>query len=199
MTWEEIERWAEWAKAENPGPELLAREIYSGSHPNPYYNFLRKLAIETKEPGVFLEIGCFYGCLAAHLERAATPLIHIGIDINLVPFSGQNSIMIRGDSVGVCDNHLPTIEVVKRIAEKCGGIQYVFQDSSHRYEESAKEWDLYAPLVKRGGLWICDDIIPAFQAPDEPKGQVEYFEELPGDKRLFNGLHIGNTIGIVRL
>ena len=199
MTWEEVEHWVEWAKSETPSPELLARQIHSNGHPDPYYNFLKKLAEEADEAGVFLEIGCYYGCVAAHLAASPTLLTHLGIDINPIPFAAYGSVMIRGNSVETTDNGVPTVDMVKRIARACGGIQYVFQDSSHHYADSVKEWELYSPLVKSGGLWICDDITPAFKTPDEPKGQVEYFEELPGDKKLFNNLHIGSTIGIIRL
>lgn len=52
-------------------------------------------------------------------------------------------------------------------------------------------------------IWICDDITPAFHDPliDPPgKGMVQYFEALPGDKRLYeNVLHFGNTQGIILL
>lgn len=199
MTWDKIEQWIEEAKTEDVRPELLARQIHSSGHPDPYYNFLKRLAIEADDPGVFLEIGVYYGCVAAHLATIGTLLTHVGLDINPIPFSDHRSIMIRGDSVGVCENGLPTHEVVKRIAEKCGGVQFVFQDSSHHYDESVKEWELYSPLVRKGGLWISDDITPAFKLPEEPKGMVEYWNELPGDKRLYSDLHIGSTIGVIRL
>lgn len=199
MTWKTIEHWIEWAKAEVPSPDLLARQINSSGHPDPYYNFLRKIAEEADEAGVFLELGCYYGCLAAHLSASATLLTHVGVDINPVPFSSYGSVMIQGDTVGTSNGGLPTVEMVKRIAAACGGIQYVFQDSSHHYDASVKEWELYSPLVKKGGLWIADDITPAFKRPDEPKGMVEYFEELPGDKRLFSDLHVGSVIGVIKI
>ena len=199
MIWAEVYGLITLAKQDEPSPELLARQINSSSHAEPYYMFMRRLAMEAQEPGIFLEIGCHFGCVAAHITSVGTVLTHVGIDIKTVPFSHHNSIMVYGDSIGVGDNGLQTVDTIKRIADKCGGISHVFQDSSHLYESSVKEWELYSPLVKPGGLWISDDISHAFKCPDEDKGMVDYWDELPGDKRLFNDLHVGNTMGIIRL
>lgn len=199
MTWEEIDRLIALSKGDEPSPDLLARQINSNSNPAPYYMFIRRLAMEAEDPGVFLEIGSYYGCVAAHITSVGTNLLHLGIDINPVPYSHPNSIMILGDSVDSDKSAPSTVDMVRRIAEKCGGIAHVFQDSSHHYLPSVREWELYSPLVKPGGLWICDDITPAFRLPTEKKGMVEYFEDLPGEKRLFDDLHPGNAMGIIRM
>lgn len=200
MNWDGVENLVKSSKSYKPHASLLARQIYSGGHFNPYYGFLQKLiALESCELGIFLEIGCEHGCTAAHYSITGTALTYVGIDINPVPFSSFDTVFIHGDSIGKCSNGLETVDVVKRMVESLGGIQYVFQDSSHHYAASKREWELYSPLVRPGGLWIADDITEAFKIPGEEKGMVEYWDELPGDKRLYDNLHIGSRIGIVRM
>ena len=90
---------------------------------------------------------------------------------------------------------------VKAVIDTLGPkpVGLVYQDSSHHYKASKIEWNLYCPLVS--GLWVCDDITPAFHDPriDPPGfGMVQYFDELRGDKKLYKEvLHHGNTQGLV--
>ncbi len=196
MTWEEVDRIIEQAKQAVISPVLQARSIASNSRVDPYYSFLRRLALETKPKGVFLEIGCYYGVTAAYFADAVGYMTHVymGIDINPVPFSDPYAIFIQDDATKpeVADR-------VRMAAEAHGGIFAVFQDSSHHYDDSVKEWELYSSLVRPGGIWIADDILPAFRRPNEVKGMVDYWNELPGEKRLFDDLHIGSRIGMVLL
>lgn len=72
--------------------------------------------------------------------------------------------------------------------EEHGKLGVVFQDSSHHYEASRKEWNLYSQLLDENAIWIADDITKDFwdKNIDPPgKGMVQYFEELPGEKRLY--------------
>jgi predicted O-methyltransferase YrrM len=196
MTWEEIDFIIAQSKQTIISPALQARSIASNSRVDPYYSFLQRLALYTKPKGVFLEIGCYYGVTAAYFADAKGWMEHLylGIDINPVPFSDPGAIFIQDDATKP-----EVMERVKAVAAAHGGIFAVFQDSSHYYRDSVMEWDLYSPLVRPGGLWIADDLTPAFRRPSEPKGMVDYWNELPGDKRIFDDLHIGSRIGMVRL
>lgn len=90
---------------------------------------------------------------------------------------------------------------VNALVQKRGKIGLIFQDSSHHYEASREEWRLYSPLLDSPALWLCDDITPAFYNPEvDPPGlgMVQYFEGLPGEKKLYPDiLHRGNTQGVV--
>ena len=196
MNFERIDELVSLAKSDIPPDHLLARQIQSSSIPNPYFNFMRRLAMEVREPGVFLEIGSYMGAVGAHVVDAKGWHSHVfvSVDINHVNFSDPSFIFLEGDST--TDRIYSS---VKSIAEKCGGIFAVFQDSSHHYYPSVKEWELYSPLVRPGGIWMADDITPAFKIPEEPKGMVEYFDELPGEKKIYDDLHIGSRIGMVLL
>lgn len=139
------------------------------------------------------------GLASVYMGRAAAEYGGhvIGVDLNRPGYYGNYEIIL-GDSTGI-----KTWGKVFDLVDRFGRIGVVYQDSSHHYEASRKEFELYRQLLDQNALWICDDITPAFHDPliDPPgKGMVQYFGELPGDKRLYpDVLHFGNTQGIVRL
>lgn len=169
---------------------------------HPYHRFLVGL-VEKYRPMVSLELGYWRG-VGTHLMRKAAREFGgaaVGIDLNhdphelLVPGHGA---YVRGDSVDP--------EVVEKVRVFCqgrgghGSLGLVFQDSSHHYEHSKKEFEIYSAMMN-GGIWVCDDITEAFKAPGEERGMVEYFDEIPAkEKRLYpNTLHHGSTIGVAIL
>lgn len=174
-----------------------------------YYRFLRRL-VETLRPEVVIELGVEFGIASAMMAS-----VHIGdyqpevfgIDVNWHNIPGEiiynmcpNYHYIIGDTT---DKENTFDVVVKMMNEhpKLNSVGLVFQDSSHHYQASKTEWELYSQLMDKGNsLWVCDDITPAFHDPkiDPPgKGMMQYFQELPGNKIAFSNLHKGNTIGVV--
>ncbi len=142
-----------------------------------------------------MEIGIQTGTASAYMCAAGSHVIGIDVltDIMAMPDSFH---FIHGDSTDTS-----TYDEVVRLVVKYGRIGLVYQDSSHHYLASKKEWELYSQLLSPNAIWICDDITPAFYAEgvDPPgKGMIQYFDELPGDKRLYQDvLHFGNRQGIV--
>lgn len=192
MNWDAIES-LKYEAIHNPPSDLLVARQLGSEGRNPYYKFLKLYSeIQRFSKGILLEIGCWRGCLAAHLSFS-DPLIHIGIDLNPVNFSHPNFFFIQGDST-----EEKIANQVKAVSDFYGGVFAVFQDSSHHYAESVREWELYSPLLRPGGIWVADDITPAFKRPDEPRGMVDYWNDLPGDKRLYSDLHVGSMVGILR-
>ena len=190
MNW--IETVVQWAQ--DPLEECL--EVINRNAPDgtqPYRRFLYHLA-KYLHAGVCLEIGVESGATSAHLASAVSGIAvgidwhKPGLDLAHLPFQ-----WIDGDSTKVAVQ-------VQEIVSRHGPISVVYQDSSHHYEASCIEWELYSPMMAPDGVWVCDDITPAFHDPliDPPgKGMVQYFEERPGDKFLFPGLHLGNVIGVI--
>lgn len=171
-----------WLEALNPDDE-------------PYWRFLYLLAREVR-PAVSVVIGTWKGEDVAHLALGYPEGQVLGIDPQWCPaWTGvvvhcPNAQFLVGEAHAV---NLP--DWVKNV-----GI--VFQDSTHHYLESVKEWERFIPLMVKGGYWVCDDITPSFWDPlvDPPGlGMVQYFESRPGEKKLFPGLHLGNVIGVVRI
>jgi len=147
-----------------------------------------------------MEIGVDAGFGSCYMAMAVEEYggIVIGIDHEKkisIPMP-DNFHFVEGSAV-----HTRTWVIVQSIVNTYGRIGLVYQDSSHHYQESHTEWGLYSQFLADGAIWICDDITPAFHDPllDPPgKGMVQYFEELPWEKRLFpDVLHRGNTQGIV--
>ena len=198
MNWEQFDKMVEQAKKAFVPDHLRARHIVSTSTVNPYYSLISW--IYNNMEGPVFEIGCDYGCAAAcALDRGKdgyrlNSAPYFGIDIKPVPYAHDNFHLIYGDS-----NNEAIAHQLAKVAEMYGGFSCVFQDSSHYYEESKKEWELYSPMVRKGGIWMADDILPSFKKPGDDKGMVEYWNELPGEKRLYDDLHIGSRIGVLLL
>lgn len=173
----------------------------------PYYRFLYHLVLRTL-PDVCLEIGVEWGLGSAHLCEASSPddfedSYVIGIDIN-------TSVLVDGLHAFYGNYHFIQLDSTSEKAEKWtallvrkyGGLGIVFQDSSHHYEASCQEWDIYSHFLDRNAIWICDDVTPDFYDPDIgpwplSKGMVQYFQERPGEKKLYDNLHHGSIVGVI--
>ena len=166
-----------------------------------YYRFLYHL-VDIFKPAIALEIGTWYGigsaCMCAAAKKYDGQVIGIDLNYNelaasVLPERFENYRFLRMDS-------REAGPLIRQLTQH-RSIDLVFQDSSHHYQASCDEWEIYSPLAH--GFWLCDDITPAFHDPkvDPPgKGMVEYFNELPGKKMLFSDvLHYGNTMGLVFL
>jgi len=134
---------------------------------------------------------------SAYMCAAGSQVVGIDILTNIMAMP-NNFHLIHGDSTNI-----DTYDEVVRLVVEYGRIGLVFQDSSHHYLDSKLEFHLYSQLLAPNAIWICDDITPAFYAEgvDPPgKGMIQYFDELPGEKRLYQDvLHRGNRQGIVLL
>jgi len=171
-----------------------------------YYSFLYGL-IQLYVPKLALELGVEQGVGSAHMASAARA--HgghvVGIDQHFhhipdceIDEMYGNYDFIHGDTTAAT-----TVQQVKDYVDIYGPIGVLFQDSSHHYLHSIKEWELYSPLMGENSIWVCDDISPPFHDPlvDPPgKGMVQYFEELPGEKMLIpDNVRPGNALGVILL
>jgi len=159
----------------------------------PYRRFLYWFVREQK-PEVALELGIDNGntsalMAAGHLGTLVIGVDHRGLSKTAPAFRYSNFQLLFCDSLGA----VPAVK--ERIGRRKLGL--VFQDSSHHAEPSRLEWQYYQPLLAQHFCWVCDDILPVFRMPDEPRSMVDYFDALPGRKRLFTGLHMGSMIGVV--
>lgn len=199
--WPDIERLIRVSQNKIRNMPLESVKIASPERRN-YYRFLYHLA-QWRKPYTMLEIGVESGMASAYMCKGMTGIGQvIGIDIANIPLEVMeiygNYHFTLGNSTD-----LQVFAKVSAMVQDYGPIGVVYQDSSHHYLASKKEWELYSSLLDENAIWICDDITPAFwnEAVDPPgKGMVQYFEELPGDKRLYpDVLHYGNAQGIVLL
>lgn len=172
---------------------------YFGKFRHWYYRFFYHLVAEMK-PAVALEIGVHHGHGVIHMAYGHHWTIAVGMDILIgaanVGYAPGNCILLGSHSLYGGEAE------IKEIVKKHGPIGVVFQDSSHHYHDSHKEFEIYSQYLEPGAVWCCDDIMDVFHDPqvDPPgKSMLTYFNELPGDKRLYDKLHHGSVIGITIL
>lgn len=176
-----------------PLPTNLERWVAN----EPYRRFLYYLILERK-PQAVVELGVYLGETSAVMAAACQ---QVGATCIGVDCGGHNSNIAEVESAYPCYKFLfcDTLGAAEVAPKLLGSrrIGILFQDSSHHAETSWQEFLYWKPLMAQSSVWVCDDITPSFKMPDEPRGMEGYFERLPGRKRLFPGLHLGNTIGVV--
>jgi predicted O-methyltransferase YrrM len=144
--------------------------------------FLELMA--ARAPKVVLEIGTANGGSLFLFTRIAAPEAHIlSLDLPGGQFgggypawksglyrsfarAGQEIILLRGDS------HEEA--VAERVCERLGNerIDLLFIDGDHRYEGVRRDFQMYVPMVRLGGIVAFHDIVPG---SEEAVGGVPRF------------------------
>ena len=136
------------------------------------------------EPRTIVEIGTAKGGTFYLLAKIADKKAKlISIDLPGGPFGGgyerwripliqsfaqdsQEIVLLREDS-----HKEETIQKLKDILGG-GGIDLLFIDGDHRYESVRKDFEMYSPLVRKGGIIAFHDICPG---PPDMVGEVPSF------------------------
>lgn len=165
-----------------------------------YYRFFYHMVAEMK-PKVALEIGIDHGHTVVHMAAGNPETIVIGLDQR--KDCAKNAPHYPNAWYIYEDSTLPIAEnAIAAIVEEHGEVGVVFQDSSHHYEASHREFEVFSQFLDKNAVWCCDDILDVFHDPlvDPPgKSMVEYFAELPGRKKQYPDLHYGSVIGVCLL
>ena len=154
--------------------------------------FLKLLQVfKDTNPSVIMEIGTANGgalfCFARLAPRDAT-LISIdlpegkfggGYPAEKIPFyeafarPGQSLSLLREDSHNT--------ETLKRAKEILGSrqIDFLFIDGDHSYEGVKKDFEMYSPLVRKGGVIAFHDVAPK-GAPELTGGVPRFWKEISG-------------------
>ena len=100
-----------------------------------------------------VELGCRKGEASLHFLRGGGKAA-FGIDHTPCHdpelFAGLDYRVVAGDSESQF-----SVEAAK---EYLGVIDIVFLDTDHRYENTLAEYQLWRPIVRKGGLFMFDDI-----------------------------------------
>jgi predicted O-methyltransferase YrrM len=109
----------------------------------------------TVKPEVIVEIGVHQGYSMETWHKAFNPRIMVGIESDLHDLKWDlepNSKIIVGDS----HDH----EIAESLVEELDGhmIDFLFIDGDHMYKGVKQDFEMYAPLVKKGGIIAFDDI-----------------------------------------
>ena len=195
--------------------KMLEDGRFYGNKIEPYYSFFYKLSQYLK-PKVVVELGGWRGDSAVHFARGTEGTV-ITIDHHTDPDDAihdkamleavencPNLYFIRGwtvDSVAkeqkgkhaLGDSGSAFPEVLKILDGR--KIDLLFIDSWHQYDYAKIDWEAYSPLLSKEALVICDDIIgghgPAIG------GMRDFWDELPGEKELIDGIHISYPMGFL--
>jgi predicted O-methyltransferase YrrM len=134
--------------------------------------------VRALEPRSVCEIGTAAGGTLYFLTRVAhESALIVSIDIATPPHTrfarrklaraAQRIVSLEGDS--------QTKGMVQRLREHLGGVplDFLFIDGDHSYEGVKRDFALYAPLVRPGGLIALHDINPDSGDPNGPiSGEV---------------------------
>ncbi len=140
---------------------------------NEFIKLLKR--IERKHPKYVLEVGTANGgALFCFAKLASDDAVVISIDLPegkfgggyekwRAPFfgafrrNGQKIFLLREDS------HAPA--TLERVKEILGGRQldFLFIDGDHTYSGVKQDFDMYRPLVKKGGVVAFHDIVDGFE------------------------------------
>jgi predicted O-methyltransferase YrrM len=126
--------------------------------------------VAAKRPRVVLEIGTARGGTLFLWSRVAAPAaLLVSVDLPDGEFgggyphwriplyrafarAGQRVELLRADSHAEATRDL--------VRELAGEVDFLFIDGDHTYEGVARDFELYAPLVRPGGLVALHDIVP---------------------------------------
>lgn len=129
-------------------------------------------SLEKQTPKVVLEIGtAIGGNLFLFCRMAADDACIISIDLpggcygegyplwraplyKMFPAKNQKLHLIRADS-----HHAATLQKVARILNGLK-IDFLFIDGDHTYEGVKQDFEMYQPLVKKGGIIALHDVVP---------------------------------------
>jgi predicted O-methyltransferase YrrM len=147
--------------------------------------------ISKNQPRIVLEIGTANGGTFFLYTKLANPnALIISIDLPSGLFGGGNifnrSIFLKSFTSGYQkiktiqkDSHNPhALKKVKKILKK-RKIDLLFIDGDHTYKGVKKDFEMYAPLVKKGGIIAFHDIVIA--PPEENTEVNKFWSELKHD------------------
>jgi predicted O-methyltransferase YrrM len=146
--------------------------------------------VRSERPQVVLEIGtALGGTLFGFAQVAAPNALLVTIDLPAGGFGGgyypARGYLYRRFARGrqtihplLGDSHRG--ETVARIQKLLGGrpVDFLFVDGDHEYKGVVKDYELYAPLVRPGGLIAFHDIVPG--DAELVGGVPRFWEELKG-------------------
>lgn len=147
--------------------------------------------VDRIKPGVIFEIGTANGgtlFLFSHVASKAAVII--SVDLPGGKFGGgypkwreflYKSFILQGQKIHLlrADSHkTETLEQVEAVLHG-RKVDFLFIDGDHTYEGVKKDFELYSPLVKKGGIIAFHDIVPG---PKEGVGGVpEFWREIKDD------------------
>lgn len=123
------------------------------------YRFL--LTAQTVNPNIIVEIGVDKGHLMSTWCDAFSPSLIFGIDITLDNFADEPMSRQLDECVIVGDSGLE--QTRQQLLDYLGPdeIDLLFIDGDHSYDAAIRDFELYSPLVRSGGIVAFHDTLRA--------------------------------------
>ncbi|MCI0461500.1 MAG: class I SAM-dependent methyltransferase [Gemmataceae bacterium] len=124
--------------------------------------------VQELRPRRLLEIGSANGGTLFLLTRVAGPDARL-LSLDLAPTRARRAVFptfARPDQQLTClqgDSHEPA--TLRQVEDWLGGgqLDFLFIDGDHSYEGVARDYSMYGPLVRAGGIVAFHDIVPDFR------------------------------------
>lgn len=109
--------------------------------------------VKTIEPKVIVEIGCDGGGSLWTWQEAFSPELLVGIDTNTTQMSLQEALK-NGLEVTMLWEDSQNEGTKQHLIDLLNGrlIDFLFIDGDHKYESVKRDFELYSPLVRKGGM-----------------------------------------------
>ena len=173
------------------------RQIYDSTqrlHQNPeeFWAFLE--VVMPHAPKRILEMGTAHGGTALVFQEMGAQVVSVdyrGItgEIPMEKFNQETTTFLHADT------HDPS--TLEKVRELMPEVDLLFIDGDHAYAGVKRDWEMYAPLVKPGGLVGFHDL--AYGRNRDPESLIEagkVFDEVKGERKTQEIL-IEHGIGVI--
>lgn len=141
-----------------------------------YYRLLFRIAPSCS---VFIELGCHYGAASLHFLKGNPHSFSFGVDCA----SRLKDCVASEPRFRFLHGRSDNLAFINAMPDKWASA--ILIDSDHSYETTRREFLLWEPKVKPGGIVLFDDI----DAPEYADGCGKFFQELDGEKLSLPQLH----------
>ena len=142
-------------------------------------------------PMVIVEIGVHKGYSLEVWKKMWPAAMGIGIDNELSSLDGE---AVKGCIIIDADSH--NLRTLTRVSNLFHAIDFLFIDGDHKYEGVKKDFEMYSPLVRPGGVIAFHDAV----IKDNDSVDVYKFWEEIKDKDKSEIINLGGTgVGIIML
>lgn len=162
MTREELEVFSlQIADNSYPGHAGMTYQWWCQQQPNEFMDML--MAAAPLNPKRVVEIGCAHGgCLPFYDQLVGEGGTVVGVDPELTAFSAIHPQYSKYQSRGTIHRvYGMSQDVVEEVRAKLDyqPIDLLFIDGDHSYEAVKRDFELYSPLVRPGGLVGFHDVV----------------------------------------
>lgn len=131
---------------------VVHKNLHGLDYSNPYYNFLYYLC-DIMDPALVVELGTWKGDSTCRLAHGARNARVITVDIGPLPEAAGKIAKYKN-----IEQIVGPTESAQVLDAVPSGIDILFIDTMHTYDQAKMEYDFYAPKVRPGGVILFDDV-----------------------------------------